>query len=357
LFQELEEFMDRDIAREPVVDFPPASLKRVSWSAVFAGVVVALVVQLALSLLGLGIGAGTINPLEEADPTRGLWVGSAIWFALSTIIALFAGGWVAGRLAGVPRRTESLLHGLVTWGATTLVAFWLLGTTVGALVSGTANLVGQGLQAAAQAAASAAPAVQQAMQQRGGQPQGRGQQQGQAQQQPGADAVTTIRQRAGEMMQQTGAPEARPESLHNQAKEAVQNASNVSSSAAQDPRYSDQALEQVLDRIDASGTAGIHPSDRQDLSEILVARTGMSREEANARIAQWEKSNQAVMQGYEQEKARTEQRAREAGAAAASAISRASIATFFMLLLGAIAGALGGMFASPRDIAYGIAKA
>ena len=33
-----------------------SALKRISWGAVFAGLVVALVVQLALSLLGLGLG-------------------------------------------------------------------------------------------------------------------------------------------------------------------------------------------------------------------------------------------------------------------------------------------------------------
>jgi hypothetical protein len=340
--------MDRDISREPVVDFPPASLKRVSWSAVFAGVVVALAVHLALTLLGLGIGAATINPLEESDPTRGLTTGSAIWFALSTILSLFAGGWVAGRLAGVPRRTDSLLHGLVTWGATTLAMFWMLGTTVGALLSGTATMVGQGMQAAGQAAAAAAPAVQQAMQQkeqdRPGQPD---------QQQP-QGAMETIRQRAQDMMQQSAHPEAHPESLHNQAQEAVQRTSNTQ--AAQDPRYSDQALEQVLDRIDASGTAGIHPSDREDLIEILVARTGMGREQADARVSEWERSNQAVMQEYEQKQARASQELREKADTAAKAVSTASIATFVLLLLGALSGAMGGLTAMPKDIAYGIAR-
>jgi hypothetical protein len=340
--------MDRDYVREPVVDFPPASLKRVSWSAVFAGVVVALVVQLALTLLGLGIGAATINPLEESDPAQGLTVGSAIWFAISTIIALFAGGWVAGRLAGVPRRTDSMLHGLVTWGATTLVTFWMLGTTIGALVSGTATLVGQGMQAAGQAAAASAPAVQQAMEQR--EPQARpGQEQGEG-------AFGTIRKRAEEMMQQTGHPKAHPESLHTRAQEAVQSASNAGAEAAQDPRYSDQALEQVLDRIDASGTAGIHPSDREDLIGILVARTGMSREQAGSRVSEWERSNQAVMQEYEQQQARASQEVREMSDTAARAVSTASIATFVLLLLGAMAGAMGGLSAMPKDIAYGIAR-
>ena len=45
--------------------------KRISWGAIFAGAVMALVAQLAFSLLGLGIGASTMNPYDN-DPTAGL---------------------------------------------------------------------------------------------------------------------------------------------------------------------------------------------------------------------------------------------------------------------------------------------
>ncbi|HKY32639.1 MAG TPA: TIGR04086 family membrane protein [Candidatus Polarisedimenticolia bacterium] len=334
--------MDRDNAREPVVDFPPASLKRVSWSAVFAGVVVALITQVTLNLLGLGIGAATVNPLSEESPGSGLTIGASIWLAVSTIAALFAGGWVAGRLAGVPRRTDSLLHGLVTWGVTTLATFWLLTTAVGSLISGTGALVGRGAELAGQAAAAAGPAAAEAQRGRPSQDQQGG----------GQGAVTTIRRRAEEMLRQTDHPRARPDSLHSQAKEAVQQAGT----RAEDPRYSDQALEKVLNRIDESGTDGIHPSDRQDLVEILVARTGMSRQEADGRVAQWEQDNQRVMQDWEQAQARAEQQLREAGEAAAKGVAAASIAAFVMLLLGGAAGALGGWAATPKDIAYGVAR-
>lgn len=42
-----------------------AAFKRISWGAVFAGLVVALVVQFILSLLGIGIGFGAMDPLQE----------------------------------------------------------------------------------------------------------------------------------------------------------------------------------------------------------------------------------------------------------------------------------------------------
>ncbi|RYY08132.1 MAG: hypothetical protein EOO36_24060, partial [Cytophagaceae bacterium] len=54
--------------------------KRISWGAIFAGTVLAIVLQLALSLLGLGIGLGTIDPLTEQNPMAGIGTGAAIWW-------------------------------------------------------------------------------------------------------------------------------------------------------------------------------------------------------------------------------------------------------------------------------------
>src|SRR5687768_13308876 len=75
---------------------------RISWGAVFAGVVMGITVQVLLGSLGLGIGASTVNPAQEANPFAGLGVGAAIWLFGSTIVAYFASGWIAARMAGLP---------------------------------------------------------------------------------------------------------------------------------------------------------------------------------------------------------------------------------------------------------------
>ncbi|RYF55933.1 MAG: hypothetical protein EOO39_37380, partial [Cytophagaceae bacterium] len=51
-------------------------LKRISWSAVFAGVLLAIVTQMLLTLLGIGICLGAIDAVEERNPTAGLGTGS-----------------------------------------------------------------------------------------------------------------------------------------------------------------------------------------------------------------------------------------------------------------------------------------
>ena len=106
---------------------------RISWPAVIAGVVIASVLQIMLSLLGLGIGASTIDPLQEQNPMQGLGAGAGIWLAGTTLLSLFAGGWVAGKLAGLRRHRDGALHGLVTWGLTSILTFMLVGSVMGAV--------------------------------------------------------------------------------------------------------------------------------------------------------------------------------------------------------------------------------
>lgn len=126
---------------------------RVSWGAIFAGVILALVIQLMLGLLGVGIGAATVDPRTEQSPLSGLGAGSAIWLVISTIIAMFIGGWTAGRLSGVVSQLSGVLHGAVVWGLATLVALYFLTSTAGGLISGAANLLGGVVSTGSQVAA------------------------------------------------------------------------------------------------------------------------------------------------------------------------------------------------------------
>jgi len=136
------------IARERVgLWHEPAGslLKRVSWGSIFAGTVVGLVLMLVFTLLGLGIGLAVINPATEENPLGGVGIGAGIWILVTSLIALFCGGWVAGRLAGSCRSVTGLLHGITTWGLITLISFYLMTSAVGMLVSGVGGIIGRGI--------------------------------------------------------------------------------------------------------------------------------------------------------------------------------------------------------------------
>lgn len=123
--------------------------QRISWAAVFAGFIVAVLTQLALMLLGAAIGLGTVDAVNHNTPGTGLAIGSGIWSALTIIISLFAGGWVAGRLAKDKHTSESMIHGLLVAGLLFILTFYLLSNAIGGIVGGAGSLVGKAVVGAA----------------------------------------------------------------------------------------------------------------------------------------------------------------------------------------------------------------
>src|SRR5215216_4967743 len=148
----------------PAEDARTIMLNRVSWGAVLAGVVVALVTQLVLNLLGIGIGAATLDPAAGAGENPSVTsfsIGAGVWFALSGILASLAGGYAAGRLAGKPKESTAGWHGLTAWALTTLVIFYLLTSTVGGILGGAYRTLSSALGGVAQTVGTTAQTVAQ----------------------------------------------------------------------------------------------------------------------------------------------------------------------------------------------------
>ena len=152
----------------PDEDVRTVLINRVSWGAVLAGCIVALAIQLVLNLIGIGIGAANFDPASSGNPSATTFsVSAGIWWALSGILAALLGGYTAGRLAGQPKESSGAWHGFTSWALTTLVVFYLLGSTVGSVIGGafsalgsTASGVAQTLGGTAQTAIqAAAPAI------------------------------------------------------------------------------------------------------------------------------------------------------------------------------------------------------
>ncbi|MDQ3623622.1 MAG: hypothetical protein M3463_14225 [Verrucomicrobiota bacterium] len=314
-----------------------AAPRRISWGAIFAGALVAIVAQLLLSLLGLGIGLSTINPTSEADPVSGLGVGAAIWWVISSLISLFLGGWVAGRLAGIPRAADSTLHGVLTWGLVTMLTFYLLTTAVGRLISGATSVVGQGLALAGQGVAAVGPqaadAVKNKLNEQG-------------------INLASIRQEAETLLRQTGKPELQPESLQAQAQQAGQQAQTGAQTAAENPQQADDTL---LKNLFREGRDTVDAADRDAAVNVVVERTGKPRAEAEQIVDRWIASYQSAREKLKQTGQQVEETARDVGEKAASGLSKAALMAFFGLLLSAGAAAFGGNLATPRPLEVGIA--
>jgi hypothetical protein len=103
--------------------------------SIFAGTVTALGLWVLLYALGLALGLSSINP-QDTGSARSSGIFTGIWSLISPLIALFVGGIVAGRGAGVQTKSSGGIHGLVMWGLTTLVGLWVLSNLVSALAGG-----------------------------------------------------------------------------------------------------------------------------------------------------------------------------------------------------------------------------
>lgn len=299
-------------------DRAAAAVKRVSWGAIFAGTVVAVVVQIMLNLLGIGLGMSALDP-TEADPLSGLGLGTILWLVVTTLIALFAGGWVAGRLAGIPRRFDGAIHGFLAWGLATLLAFYLITSTVGALVGGVFGLAGQGLQAAGQGVAAVAPEAREVLQEQG-------------------VTLERIKREATQLLEQSG--------LEEEVERAAETAQDEAGDAVRTPGSAEQDIGQAVEQLLRTGRA----ADRENLINIMVARTDMSRQEAQRTVEQYESQYEQVRQRASRAVDSLQQTARTAGGEATEAFSTVGYAGFFALLVGALSAIGGGVVGAPKDL-------
>ena len=265
-----------------------ASMKRISWAAVFAGVVVALVVQMVLSLLGLGIGIGTIDPVQETNPLAGLGTGTLIWWISSMLISLFAGGWVAGRLSGMTRKADSIIHGVLTWSVFTLVSFYLLTTTVGGIMNTAGNIVSKAFSVAGQGVSVVAPQAQEQLKQ---------------------------------IFQESG----------------------LTAEELRDPE-----IAQAFDELFTQDGRVVEQNKGQVIS-LVVEKTNKSRAEATQMVNNWIASYQSARTQWEQFTADARQKAEQTSSDVASAVSKVGIWGSIGLIVGGVIAAIGGVAGRPKE--------
>lgn len=278
---------DDTVHRETRHDHPTVSedahtimVNKVSWGAIFAGVVVALIVQVLLTMLGVGIGVATLDPGTSDNPAASSFsIVAGIWYVLSGLVAAFVGGYISARMSGRTVATTGALHGLTTWAFTTLLVLYFLTSTVGSLVGGAFSGVTSALGGLGQTVAqTAAPVI--------------------ANSNP-LDAIEG-------QVRATGTD---PEALNTAAVNAVRGL------VMGDAEGADQA--------------------RQEAAQAVATARGIPLDQATQQVTQIETE-------YRQTIEEVQQTATETAETAASVVSTGAILAFVSLVLGAVAGWLGG---------------
>lgn len=316
---------------------PGSRTAAISWGAVFAGLVLSLIAYLILSVLGTAIGASAIDPIGDRNPFHNFGVGAGIWAGVSTLIAIAVGGFTAGYLA----RRAGAMHGLLAWALTTLATIYLLVSATGGALSLAGSAAKTGLSVAGSVAgagaAAAGPALGDAVK-------------GQLNQAGISLDAGSLQSQLDTLLRQTGKPELQPENLKAQAQGAANAGQDQAAQAAQNPRAADDQakawLQGVLQR--ASGT--LEAADKDALVNIIAARTGKSREEAQKIADNYEQIYNQAAAKVSQAKAQAEQSAREAGAAAAESVAKGSWGTLAVLLVSAAVAAGAGVLGLRRQL-------
>lgn len=115
------------------------------WSAIVAGLVMAIVAGVLLNLLAVGLGLVAL-PLSK-NGFAFLGIGVVLVHLLSGTLAMFLGGWTSGFFSHTCGNLESLMYGAVTWAVATIMAFMLSLWGLGAFVGGASSLIATSLKA------------------------------------------------------------------------------------------------------------------------------------------------------------------------------------------------------------------
>lgn len=92
----------------------------IDWSAVSGGTLLGWGALFLLSVIGGALGLAAIDPYA-LHPAAGLDLASDIWALLAMLATSFLGAFFVVRISGDRRRSESLLHGAISWGLSMLL--------------------------------------------------------------------------------------------------------------------------------------------------------------------------------------------------------------------------------------------
>lgn len=111
--------------------------RSISWSAVFAGALVATGLGFLLHLFTTGLGLSSVTT-DSAGMTS-LAIGGFIWLLVTGYFSMFIAGWVSGILAQASAQSHAgLLHGFTTWCIALIISI-ILATHASALINAAAT--------------------------------------------------------------------------------------------------------------------------------------------------------------------------------------------------------------------------
>ena len=274
-----------------------------SWAAVLAGVTTTIAVQIGLTELCLALGLALFEPTDPGSVTAAIAIGTVAALLACTLISVFIGSWITGRMKHHHSWGEAAIHGMLVWAVAGIAALLLATISLGILAGGAFSLLGQGISGAAKGVGAALPAAVQAAA-------------------PSWDG------------------------LKNDIAAAIDTRDADAKAPISDSRYADRSrLMQLLTQSFSMDGSTPPEADRNEITQLVGAQLGISPEAARAAYAQWQRVWIEGVNRFAAAKEETMRMANDAAAIAAKRTAQAAIIAFFAMIVGlgaAIAGALCG---------------
>jgi gas vesicle protein len=306
------------------------------WGAVFGGLITALSVLLLLNLLGIGIGFASINPLQESNPMQGLGTGSIIWWVITNLIALLAGGFVAGRISGASSKNLGGIHGFVSWGIYALISVWLVFSGVGSIIGGVTG-------AAANLFSNNQKEINVNLENR------------KKSEQTTKTSLEDVKSSIMKAVRLGERYEVLPEEASGEVHDVL-NQNRIDVKEAMRELNVEENVERFFNNLefnlDDQGNLDITVEGdgeyfkKADLKEYMAENTSLSESEIEGMINKWERQIDEAVQKAEELYQKAMQKVEEAAAKTADAIAKFSIWAFIALLLGAAVAYFGGTLGS-----------
>lgn len=326
---------------------------RVSWGSVFGGVFTVLAISILLSVLSSSIGLYMFDPLAD-HPASGIGTTVGIGSAIILVLSMIAGGFVAGKLAGV----DGMIHGFLVW-ATSLIIVAILGImlTIGAVkltanvlgavssftgnvISGAGSVAGNGISALSDQAKELFGDI---------------------------DFDTDLKnedvpQEIRTILKKSNIKELQPNYLKDQLDDVKADLGKAVKKIIANPDDADHIINSFMDRLKKRTKHITDNIDRNDLARALANNSNLSQAEADKAVDQYiDMINQTAseakqqinkleqtLQNAVQEWNEIKHKALVSADEATDAAARSALISFFALLIAAVLCSLAGSYGSKK---------
>lgn len=217
---------------QPGADTGEPSVAGVSWAAIAAGAVVSCALTFVLIAFGIGLGLSVVSPWSGSGiSTTTFKIGTGLYLVVIAMLSSSIGGYIAGRLRsrwigvhGDEVYFRDTAHGFVAWAFASVLGAVLLATPASSLLNG---------------------------------------------------SVTGVTQGAVSSTSQTGPMDGYVDMLLRSDAPSAQNAGNAADSRGEMVRLFSSSFRNGGD---------LKPADRDYVSKVVAARTGLSQADADKRV-------------------------------------------------------------------------